>query len=227
MATAAQITANQQNARLSTGPRTDTGKLTVSRNAVTHGLAATKFFLSAEEKPLFEEVRDALLDHYRPASAHERALVEEVAETRWRCRTARAVETSFFDVLVSDQRKADASLTVERALARVFIDDTQQKRMRLMMRYLAAATRAAEKALAELERVIAVRREEEERQAEVRAMMALRAPAMSPVGPKPAGDASNRVCSVTPHRADAEAFPNPQRSNTTEDHPTHSSDLTQ
>ena len=201
MATPAQIAANQLNAQASTGPRTEAGKLTVSRNAVTHGLAATKFFVSDEEKPLFDELREALLEHYQPTTAHERALVEEVAETRWRRRTARAMETSFFDIVVSEQREADPKLTVERALARVFVDETQQKRMRLMMRYLAAATRAAEKALAELERTIAERREQEERQGEFQAMMAMRAPVIPALAAQPAAPgAANRVCSETPQR---------------------------
>jgi hypothetical protein len=174
MATAAQITANQQNAQLSTGPRTEAGKLTVSRNATAHGLAAKKFFVSPEDKPLFEELRGAMLDYYAPATDHEHALLEEFAEARWRCRTARTIEASFLEAVVEDQRKADATLTVERALGRVFLDETVQKRMRLMMRYLAAAERSAEKARKELEYVIALRKDAE---------------------PAPA-DPANRLCSA-------------------------------
>jgi len=40
MATEKQILANQQNARLSTGPRTESGKHRSRRNAVRHGLTA-------------------------------------------------------------------------------------------------------------------------------------------------------------------------------------------
>ena len=187
MATAAQITANRQNAQLSTGPRTEAGKLTVSRNSTAHGLAAKKFFLSPDDKPLFDELRDALAEHYQPATAHEWTLLEELAEGRWRSRTARTMEASFLEIVVEEQRKADPTLTADRALARVFIDETLQKRMRLMMRYLAAAERSAEKVRAELERVIALREEEEQRRAEYQAVMAVRKDA-------------NRVCSATPQR---------------------------
>jgi hypothetical protein len=197
MATAAQITANQLNALSSTGPRTDAGKQTVSRNAVVHGLAAKKLFLSTEDKPQFEALRDALAEHYSPATAHEHALLEELVEAKWRCRTARIMETSFLAIVVEEQRKADSSLTVERALARVFIDDTLQKRMRLMMRYLSSAERSAEKAGRELERVIALREQEEQRRAEYQAIIAMRAPATAPT-PAPAD--ANRVCSATPQR---------------------------
>ena len=41
MATAKQISANQRNAHLSTGPRTDRGKAAARGNALRHGLAAT------------------------------------------------------------------------------------------------------------------------------------------------------------------------------------------
>ena len=196
MATAAQITANQQNAQLSTGPRTEAGKLAVSANAVTHGLAAKKFFLAPEDKPRFEQLRDALREHYGPATAHEHALLEELAEAKWRCRTARTMEASFLELAVEEQRKADSSLTVERALARVFIDDKIQKRMRLMMRYLGAAERSAEKIRRELESVLAERHACEQQQAELRAMQAMRAPAPA----RPAPESPDRVCSATPQR---------------------------
>ena len=194
MATAAQIVANQQNAQLSTGPRSEAGKQTVSRNAAVHGLAAKKFFLTEQDKAVFAELRDALAEHYQPATDHERALLEELAEAKWRCRTARTMEASFLEVVIAEQRKADTSLTVEQALARFFIDETLQKRMRLMMRYLAAAERSAEKACRELEHVIALRREDECRRAEIAAVRAMRETAAA--SPKAVPETGNRVCSV-------------------------------
>jgi hypothetical protein len=41
MATAKQIAANRLNARLSTGPKTDTGRFNSSRNAFRHGLSGS------------------------------------------------------------------------------------------------------------------------------------------------------------------------------------------
>ena len=199
MASAAQITANQHNAQLSTGPRTEAGKRTVSRNAVAHGLAAKKFFLTPEDKPLYDELRDSLAEHYRPATTHEHTLLEELAEAKWRCRTARTMEASFLEIAVEEQRKADSSLTFERALARVFIDEALQKRMRLMMRYLGAAERSAQKAAAELEHVIALRRAEEKRRADYQAYMKLCGPAPAAAQPS-APAAENRVCSAMPQR---------------------------
>jgi hypothetical protein len=196
MATAAQITANQLNAQASTGPRTEAGKQTVSRNAFAHGLAAKKFFVSEADKTVFAEFRDALAEHYQPATDHERALLEEYAEALWRRRTARTMETSFLEIAIEQQRKADPKMTFERALAGVFMDQALQKRMSLMMRYLAAAERTAEKAGKQLESVIAEREYQQQRQAEVRAMIAMRQPAPPPLPSEPA----NRVCSAIPQR---------------------------
>ena len=196
MATVAQITANQLNAQSSTGPRTEAGKQTVSRNAFAHGLAAKKFFLSEADQPVFAELREALAEHYRPATAHERTLLEDLAEAKWRCRTARTMESSFFEIVIEEQRKDDPTITTERALARVFIDQELQKRMRLLMRYLTAAERSADKARKELECVIAIRRQKEQQQAEFQAMLAMHAPAPATTLPDPA----NRVCSAPPAR---------------------------
>ena len=201
MATPAQIAANQQNAQLSTGARTEAGKLTVSRNALVHSLAATNFYLADEDKPLFDELHDGLLEHYKPATAHERSLVEDFAQARWRLRTARIMETAFLDTVVSEMRKADKTLSVERALAQLFLDATQQKRMRLLMRYLSTATRGAEQARKELERVIGLRRAEERQRAEFHAFMGMRVPAGAPPNPQPTTpESENRVCSVTPQK---------------------------
>jgi hypothetical protein len=161
MATTAQIAANQVNSQSSTGPRSEAGKQTVSRNAVAHGLTAKKFFLSDDDKPAFAELRAALAQHYNPGTDHERNLLEELAEAKWRSRTARTMEASFFEMVVEEQRKADPTLSEEHALARLFLDDTLQKRMRLMMRYITAAERSAEKARRELESVIALRQDAE------------------------------------------------------------------
>ena len=170
MATAAQITANQLNAQSSTGPRTEAGKQTVSRNAATHNLAAKKFFLTEADKPAFAELHASLTAHYQPATEHERALLEELAEAKWRCRTARTAEAALLEMTIQEQRKADPSLREDHALARIFADEALQKRIRLMMRYLTTAQRAADKVRAELEEVIATRREEDRRERELEAL---------------------------------------------------------
>jgi hypothetical protein len=78
MATAAQISANQRNAQHSTGPRTPSGKLASSRNAVRHGILASSIPAST---PGFT---DLLLGIYRslsPLDEPQRMLVDQIAVT--------------------------------------------------------------------------------------------------------------------------------------------------
>jgi hypothetical protein len=111
------------------------------------------------------------------------------------------MEIAFLEIAMTEQRKADSSLTVDQALARVFMDESLQKRMRLMIRYLSAAERSAAKAHRELERVISERRAHEQTRAELQAMMAMRAPAPTNIPAQPAApDSADRVCSATPQR---------------------------
>jgi hypothetical protein len=56
MSTAAQIAANQANAKLSTGPRTPEGKAIVAGNAVKHGFCSSQAIVCDEDRGLFEEL---------------------------------------------------------------------------------------------------------------------------------------------------------------------------
>ena len=54
MATTAQLLANQQNAALSTGPRTPDGKAASSPNATKHGLSSAFRVLAHEDQEEFD-----------------------------------------------------------------------------------------------------------------------------------------------------------------------------
>ena len=55
MASERQIAANRQNAKLSTGPTTADGKTASSRNAITHGLTASRGLLPGESAEEYEQ----------------------------------------------------------------------------------------------------------------------------------------------------------------------------
>lgn len=74
MTTKAQITANRQNARRSTGPRTESGKARVRHNALTHGLCGL-----LEAGPSLSRVRADLRKDFHPATPAEEALVGDLA----------------------------------------------------------------------------------------------------------------------------------------------------
>ena len=99
MATNAQIRANRQNTKRSTGPRTRQGKARASRNAVTHGLLARQAVLRDEDPQRFEDLRHAMRADLDPDGAMEEELVEQIVLYAWRLRRATRIET---DVLANE-----------------------------------------------------------------------------------------------------------------------------
>lgn len=89
--TAAQIDANRRNAQLSTGPRTEAGRVAASRNALRTGLFATHQLVREDEAEGYEILRDTILEQLRPDSALEDCLAIEIINARFRlhrCNTA-------------------------------------------------------------------------------------------------------------------------------------------
>ena len=74
----AALAANRANGKKSKGPRTATGKLSSSRNAMTHGFFAQDLVLNDEEKTKFEKLRHALHAQLSPETAMQDVAFEEV-----------------------------------------------------------------------------------------------------------------------------------------------------
>ena len=77
MTSTKQVFANRQNAQHSTGPKTESGKQTSSRNALRHGLAA-EYFVVGEDPEQVDELLQELIDKYQPDSSEEVLLLERV-----------------------------------------------------------------------------------------------------------------------------------------------------
>lgn len=95
MSTAAQTTANQANAQLSTGPRTAEGKAASSRNALTHGLTSTQLIIAPGEEPEFNQLLDTLSRELLPEGALETVLFNDLVHAAWQKRRIRAAEAAF------------------------------------------------------------------------------------------------------------------------------------
>jgi hypothetical protein len=88
-----KLEANRRNAAKSTGPRSLEGKLTSSRNAVKHGLLASRMLAQGlENRAEFEELAAEIEDYYRPSPGMESRLVEEIIACLWRLQRARRFE---------------------------------------------------------------------------------------------------------------------------------------
>ncbi len=83
MASAAQIAANQQNAKKSTGPRTVEGKRRSSGNALTFGLFANDIrqYFSEEDRIRYDDFIKIHSDAFLPKGPTEDWLANKIAET--------------------------------------------------------------------------------------------------------------------------------------------------
>jgi hypothetical protein len=82
--TEAQINANRENAKKSTGPRTAEGKAASSRNGLKHGLCANQHILPGEDPEDFLLLLKDLYDRFHPVGLSEEKLVLRIAADQWR-----------------------------------------------------------------------------------------------------------------------------------------------
>ena len=83
MSTAAQIAANQANAQLSCGPKTDAGKAISSKNNFRHGLTGPFVVLRWESQEDFRTLRNELFAEHQPTTITEETLVDDMAQSHW------------------------------------------------------------------------------------------------------------------------------------------------
>src|SRR5262245_1535877 len=112
MPTEKQIIANQQNAKQSTGPRTESGKRRSRQNAIRHGLTAETVIDVLEDPAAYEAFERAIKSDYSPQTAIEGQLVTRLASLLWRLRRAVAVESGLLTMQAGMTRNHNA-LTVE------------------------------------------------------------------------------------------------------------------
>lgn len=97
MTTQKQIQANCQNAQLSTGQMTATGKAVVATNAIKHGIFTKGLIVSSgigqESEDEYQALLDNLLESLLPCNQMENLLVEKIAVDFWRLRRTIRFET--------------------------------------------------------------------------------------------------------------------------------------
>jgi len=98
MSTSAQIAANQQNAQLSTGPTSETGKAKSSLNAVKTGLTGRTVLLPNEDAVLYEAHLSHFTKSLAPVGDNERNLAQSLADTEWRLLRIPALEMGIYAI---------------------------------------------------------------------------------------------------------------------------------
>jgi hypothetical protein len=167
MATTAQIEANRRNSQLSTGPRTEAGKLRSSRNRLTHGLFASLDALPDHDRERFNQILQSFVDQFNCADEDDELLrwLHELAHASFRIARVRALEVGVNRILTErlrEERALPEKLTEGQRLdleAGVFLNDCEnRKAFAQLLRMENAFQRQYNRALAEIKAILEARR---------------------------------------------------------------------
>jgi hypothetical protein len=141
VSTESQIEANRENAKLSTGPKSEAGKAAAALNNTRHGLAGAFRVLPTESQSEFDQLLATLRNEHQPATFTETTLVEAMAQHHWLRQRALNLESSCYDSTTGQI--------------------TDQKQLALLLRYQTTHERAFHKALNDLLKLRAARQKEQ------------------------------------------------------------------
>ena len=158
MTSTKQVQANRENAKLSTGPRTEEGKKRTSRNALKHGFRAKDPLIPGEDPEEFARHNAELMNDLGPASVVEQNLVEQLVDITWRLkrfgRIEAAVINDLFDKAAEQEGNQDKD--GEQLLGNALADSHALNRL---SRYEAQLARRYHNAMKELREVQKRRRQ--------------------------------------------------------------------
>lgn len=107
MASDKKIAANRENAKMSTGPRTKSGKARVGINAVKHGIYAAPQVLPGESKSEFRELTSSIVGALKPQGPIEWLYVSEIVGDMVRLKRVNLCEYIYMRDLFHDAREKD------------------------------------------------------------------------------------------------------------------------
>ena len=147
MTTPTQIASNRQNSSLSTGPRTEAGKIASSKNAISHGLSAADPVLAYENRADYEKLVKDYSDEYEPDTSHMTFLVSQMAGARWRLDRIQRIENAALDlIIIGPGEETDSP---DHKIAQRMLDSGGDPLPRLE-RYRASVERSYHRAIKEL-----------------------------------------------------------------------------
>jgi len=127
MTTELQITANQENSKLSTGAKTSEGKTIVAQNAIKHGLLSHKLILGEEDLDCWKILLNGLVETLLPVGMIEQLLVEKIAISFWRQRRLVGAEVAAIRIsAITESKRLDLEIeNIENDL--YFVMDINQR----------------------------------------------------------------------------------------------------
>src|SRR3989449_4115929 len=165
-----KVEANRRNASKSTGPRTQTGKRMVAKNALKHGFFSKWLLIphpdGKEDPTEYQDLYAALREHYQPLDFLEELWVEKIAVWSWRLRRllrcesgqiARALAEHSHEIKQSSAADSEelelpalSSLEIDSIIDHLFRPSKEE--LDKLLRYEAMINKQLNHALAELEK---------------------------------------------------------------------------
>jgi hypothetical protein len=156
-----QLTANQENAQLSTGPKTEAGKATSAMNAVRTGLTGRTVLLPSDDVAAYQTHLTVYENEFQPIGLRERELVQSIADTQWRLQRIPGLEMAIYAKGRDEFADQFNDLSPEVRNARIDLETTlhYQKPLRNLQLQESRLRRQREKDMAELKSLQHERRE--------------------------------------------------------------------
>ena len=163
-----QLAANRANAQLSTGPRTEAGKASSSKNAVKSALTGRTVLLPSDDRDEYATFLAEFQNDLEPVGQLECELVQIIADCYWRLRRIQELEYALY--AQGEEQFADAfpdTPAVERP-SKIMLQThlTYEKQLRNLHIQEARIDRKRAKALKELQALQGARKAQEAAAAE-------------------------------------------------------------
>jgi hypothetical protein len=162
MATESQINANRENAKASTGPKTEEGKAKSSRNNTKFGLFATNNCVQPEEKEAYENFCSALWTTLAPADPVEEVTAAEFVRNAWRLRRCAMAEETLGEIVARFQASQNKKRETDHPAADPMIYPNYLPAQTAIDRARTSAQTGMRRAKADLDKMQAARRKAEQ-----------------------------------------------------------------
>jgi hypothetical protein len=161
MLTEKQLAANRDNARHSTGPRTEEGKQRSSLNARRHNLTGQVTAMTPEDRAAHDAFSAGIVKSIAPEGELELQLAQRIATDSWRLNRSSAIEDNIFALgldVHADEALNHPEIQAAFAAARTFTREARS--IELLTLYEQRLNRSLQKNLALLHQLQATRKAE-------------------------------------------------------------------
>ena len=158
MATTSHINANRENAKASTGPKTEEGKAKSARNNTKFGLFAVNDCVQPEEKEDYESFSTALWTTLAPADPVEEVTAAEFVRNAWRLRRCAMAEETLGEIVARFQASQNRTRNTDHPAADPMIDPACLPTQTAIDRARTSARNGLRRAKADLDKMQAARK---------------------------------------------------------------------